>query len=137
MDVRFWQRTNDHDVVFTMTNRSPTPVTFWIGLPQVKTNDVWPRPHITANDGALPPPSVLTAGGHTNLVVKAPMNGTEWRLPVFWQVQGGGYRLRGIISVNLRILRRWWPDRHRAAFPGVCLRGDRSVQTAYSATITK
>ena len=136
LDVVYCGSTNKQQVVFTINNCIPAPVTYWVGLPQVKTNGVWPRPHITANDGELPAATILAAAGDAKVVLNAPSGG-EWRLPVFWEVQGKRPPISGIIRYNLRVLKGWWRLRRHNRFPGITLHGDSSLQTAYSITITR
>ncbi len=135
LDVSYYGGTNQHKIAFTISNGSRAAVVYWVGLPQVNTNGVWPRPHITANDGELPAPTILAPGGKATVVVAQPSNGGQWRLPVFWQVQGEGMGVGGIIRYNLRVLKGWWRVRRYNAFPGISLHGDEVVRTGYSTTI--
>lgn len=106
-----------------------------VGLPQIKTNGAWLRPHLTADDGVLTAPTILVAGGTAKVVVDAPSDGAGWRLPVFWREQGEGPHIGGIIRFNLRVLKVWWPYRHQVALPRISLRGDQEIRTAFSTAI--
>ncbi len=137
LDIVYHGSTNNHQVVFTISNRSPIPVAYWVGFPQIKTNSIWPRPHITADDGLMPPPTILAAGENANIVLYPPTSGDEWRLPVFWEVQGERAPSVGISNYNLRILRGWWPVRRYNRFPKLKAHGDRQLHATYSITIMR
>jgi hypothetical protein len=136
LDVLYCGQTNENQVVFSLINGSQLPVTYWIGLAQVKSNGVWLRPHMTPDDGVAPAPTVLMAGAQTNAVVDVPRRDAEWRLPVFWQLEGKGRSLGGIIKFNSRLLKRWWPHRQQVSPPKISMRGDEIVRIAYSVTVT-
>ena len=136
LDVLYCGHTNENQVVFRLVNGGQAPLIYWIGLNQVKSNGAWPRPHITPDDGVVPTAASLAVAAETNVVVDAPTNNPEWRLPVFWQPQGKNESLVGIVKFNFRLLKMWWPRRRQASRPKITMRGDQLVHTAYSITVT-
>ena len=130
-------RTNENRIVFSITNTSLAPVNYWIGLAQVKSNGVWLRAHITADDGVLPPPAVLTAAAEVRAIVDAPSSDAETRLPVFWQFQGKKVNLYGVLRFNWRIQKIWWPHRQQTPWPKIVMKGDEFIRISYSGTVPK
>ena len=139
--VSFLGYTNDGGSnygLFSIDNKSPATIRYNVGLPQIKTNGLWPRPHITANDGATPPAAILKAAGHATFSLEAPSDGNEWRAPVLWWVQGKeNSTLRGMLSRNFIVLKLWWTHKNQWPFPGVSLRGDIQAEASYSAAIKR
>src|ERR1039458_350102 len=108
MTISFLGYTNASSGVFTLHNESRFAVSYWVGVPQTKTNGAWPNPHFGTNYVLWTPPSVVTGGVSSTFAVEVPLGQEEWRVPVMWYVNGRRTSALGILKYNVRVFRVWW-----------------------------
>lgn len=137
MTISFLGYTNVYSGVFRLHTESRFAVSYWVGVPQMKTNGAWAKPHFGTNDSIWTPPSVVTRGVSSTFAVEVPSGKEEWNRPVIWYVNGRQTSPLGILKYNVRVFRLWWPHRSQARYPGLSKNGESDVHVIYSSSVTR
>jgi len=135
--ISFVGYTNASSGLFRLDNESRSTICYWVGVPQMRTDGVWPSPHFGTNDGIWTLPAEVAGGMASTFAVEVLAGKKDWRVPVVWYVKGKETTVLGMLKFNYRVFRWWWPQRRQTPYPGFRRQGDQNSRLTYSATVTE